>query len=408
MDIQVLTGYFQEYGITALFIIVFLEYLNLPGFPAGIILPLAGIFVRKGNIDFLQAFLLSVLAGLSGSLLLYFLGRFGGNIFLKEYLKKFPKHKAVIEKTIRYINEKGCFGIFLAKLIPMIRTLISIPAGVLKFKLMNFDLIHVHHPVISGYMGCYLGEKYNIPVVFTHHTRYEQYLHHFKIFQSQYISEQDCNSETIYRKRERVKAAAEKFVIYHNKVFTNHCDLVLAPTPGIKDFLRENGTIKEIQVLPTGLAAKDYTFCESEVQKIKKKYGERGKRLFCTVSRLEQEKNINFLLEAMKIYKDRNGGDFRLLIIGEGSQKSNLMRKTMELGIKDQVVFTGCVPNDKITAYYNACELFLFASTTETQGIVLLEAMAAGLPVIAVGGSGVKDVVLQGRNGYLTKEDIYE
>lgn len=97
-----------------------------------------------------------------------------------------------------------------------------------------------------------------------------------------------------------------------------------------------------------------------------------------------------------------------MLIIGEGSQKSNLMRKTMELGIKDQVVFTGCVPNDKITAYYNACELFLFASTTETQGIVLLEAMAAGLPVIAVGGSGVKDVVLQGRNGYLTKEDIYE
>lgn len=101
-------------------------------------MPLAGIFVRKGNIDFLQAFLLSVLAGLSGSLLLYFLGRLGGDIFLRKYIKKFPKHKTAIENTIRYINEKGCFGIFLAKLIPMIRTLISIPAGVLKFKLMNF------------------------------------------------------------------------------------------------------------------------------------------------------------------------------------------------------------------------------------------------------------------------------
>ena len=167
MDIQVLTGYFQEYGITALFIIVFLEYLNLPGFPAGIILPLAGIFVRKGNIGFLQALLLSVLAGLSGSLLLYFLGRFGGHIFLKKYLKKFPKHNEAIEKTIKYINEKGCFGIFLAKLIPMIRTLISIPAGVLKFNLINFIIYSVLG--IALWNLAFMGAGYCLgEVVFTH------------------------------------------------------------------------------------------------------------------------------------------------------------------------------------------------------------------------------------------------
>lgn len=140
MDIQAITGYFREYGVIAIFTIVFLEYLNLPGFPAGVILPMAGIFARQGNIGFLQAFLLSVLAGLFGSLLLYFLGRLGGEIILEKYLLKFPKHRPAIEKTMRYINEKGCLGIFLAKQIPMIRTIISIPAGVLKFELINYTI----------------------------------------------------------------------------------------------------------------------------------------------------------------------------------------------------------------------------------------------------------------------------
>lgn len=162
MDISMITEYFQEYGVIAIFTIVFLEYLNLPGFPAGIILPLAGIFARQGSINFLLAFLISVAAGLLGSLLLYLLGRLGGDIFLKKYLEKFPKHQAAIEKTMRYINEKGCLGIFLAKLIPMIRTLISIPAGVIKFKSVDFILystlgIAVWNLVFMG-AGYYLGE----------------------------------------------------------------------------------------------------------------------------------------------------------------------------------------------------------------------------------------------------------
>ncbi|MDF2802834.1 MAG: DedA family protein [Anaerocolumna sp.] len=162
MDIQAITGYFQAYGIIAIFIIVFLEYLNLPGFPAGIILPLAGIFAKQGNISFLQAFLLSVLAGLFGSLLLYFLGRLGGEIFLDKYLLKFPKHRPAIEKTMKYISEKGCLGIFLAKQIPMIRTIISIPAGVLKFQIMKYTIystlgIALWNLVFMG-AGYYLGD----------------------------------------------------------------------------------------------------------------------------------------------------------------------------------------------------------------------------------------------------------
>lgn len=269
-----------------------------------------------------------------------------------------------------------------------------------KFEEMNFDLIHVHHPVISGYMGCYFGKKYKIPVIFTHHTRYDQYLHYFKFFKRM--------EYTTGLNKERVKSAAEKAVLFHNKIFTNQCNMIFAPTPGIKTFLQEKGTLTEIEVVPTGLESKDYTYDDIHVKALRAKYSPGGQRLFCTVSRLEKEKNISFLIEALKVYKDRNGGEFRFLIIGEGTQKDNLRARVEELGLNDQVVFLGSIPNREITSYYNACDLFLFASTTETQGIVVLEAMAAELPVIAVNATGVRDVVINGVNGYMTEEDIYE
>lgn len=140
MDIQMLTGYFHQYGSIAIFVIVFLEYLNLPGFPAGVVMPLAGIWASQGGIGFGMALFLSVLAGLCGSLVLYFLGRLGGEFLLNKYILKFPKHKEVIERTMERIRKKGYIGVFAGKLIPMIRTVISIPAGVLKMNLLGYTL----------------------------------------------------------------------------------------------------------------------------------------------------------------------------------------------------------------------------------------------------------------------------
>lgn len=138
MTFSSISYYFSQYGLIAIFVIVLLEYLNLPGFPAGIIMPLAGIFAANGRINFLIALLVSVAAGLTGSLILYFIGLKGGEIFLKAYLKKFPKHKDAIDRNIELLQKKGSVGIFAAKLIPMIRTLISIPAGVMKMDLMKY------------------------------------------------------------------------------------------------------------------------------------------------------------------------------------------------------------------------------------------------------------------------------
>ncbi len=138
MNTDIWMQYFTTYGPIAIFVVVFLEYLNLPGFPAGVIMPLAGIFAARGEINFAAAIAITVAAGLAGSLVLYALGRSGGDIFLKKYYKRFPKQRELIEEKMTFLREKGGVGIFVSKLIPMVRTLISIPAGVIRMDLTRY------------------------------------------------------------------------------------------------------------------------------------------------------------------------------------------------------------------------------------------------------------------------------
>ncbi|MCM1025967.1 MAG: DedA family protein [Roseburia sp.] len=148
MDLSTVTYYFTRYGAIAIFVIVFLEYLNLPGFPAGIIMPLSGIMAARGNIHFFWVMVITVAAGLLGSLMLYALGWKGGEVFLNAYTRRFPKQKEALEKNLDWIRRKGCMGVFLGKLLPMIRTLVSIPAGVVKMNLGKY--------VISSTCGIFL------------------------------------------------------------------------------------------------------------------------------------------------------------------------------------------------------------------------------------------------------------
>ena len=148
MTVETITGYFTSYGGIAIFIIVLLEYMNLPGFPAGVIMPLAGIWAAKGNINFFLALLITIAAGLTGSLILYFLGYQGGELFLEKYLSKYPKQRPAIESKLEWVRRKGGIGIFVSKLIPMLRTLISIPAGVSKMKLGKY--------IVSSTLGIFV------------------------------------------------------------------------------------------------------------------------------------------------------------------------------------------------------------------------------------------------------------
>ncbi len=275
------------------------------------------------------------------------------------------------------------------------------------FSAISFDLIHVHHPMLMGYTAQYFSKKYHIPIVFTYHTRYEQYLHYILPVEKWSKSGRRVHN-TPFRSLEKklIFHGSEKLVTIHNRIFTNQCDLVFAPTPSIKEYLMEHGTNTAVEIIPTGLSGKEFEFNKGRVKEIRKRYLDKEKYLFCTVSRLEKEKNIEFILEGVKLLKSRYGDCFQLLVIGDGSLREELTERANDLELKRNVIFCGMIPHEELTDYYHACDLFLFASQSETQGIVLLEAMAAGLPVIAVKGSGVNDVVKDGRNGFMTEKDI--
>ncbi len=163
MDITILTEFFTKYGAVAIFIIVLLEYMNLPGFPAGVIMPLSGVMAANGKISFFWVMVITVLAGLSGSLILYAVGKKGGQVFLKAYIRRFPRQEEAVRRNIRWVQEKGCIGVFVAKLLPVLRTLISIPAGVLQMQLGKYIVSSTLGIIVWNFVfvgaGYMMGDK---------------------------------------------------------------------------------------------------------------------------------------------------------------------------------------------------------------------------------------------------------
>lgn len=260
---------------------------------------------------------------------------------------------------------------------------VSVPDGLdpkieRSFREGNFDVIHVHHPMLIGRTARYLSWKYQVPLVFTYHTRYEQYLHYIGM------------------------SGLKRIMPAYVRSYTKHCDLVLAPTPLMKEYLEQVQPGADIRVLPTGLPGDSFHPDGEKSLHLRRELAGEKKYLFCTVARLAKEKNLGFLLNCMKIRKDTCGSDFRLALIGDGPHRSELERRADALGIREEIVFVGKVPNQEIKNYCHGSDLFLFPSLSETQGIVLLESMAAGTPVIALCATGTRDVVMNGKNGYMT------
>lgn len=257
-----------------------------------------------------------------------------------------------------------------------------------KIKELNIDIIHVHHPAITGNVALSLRRKIGIPVVFTYHTRYEAYLHYIKPLQK---FEEHTG-----------------FIEWYLKYFCNRCDMIVAPTPGIRSYLLEREVDAPIGIMPTGIPRGNFEPDMERVKELRKRYRKDADYLFCTVSRLAKEKNLSFQLKGLQRLKQmliEQGKTFRHLMIGDGPEQKNLMAEIQSLGLGENVILLGNVKNAEIKNYQAASDLFLFTSKSETQGIVLLEAMAVGNPVVAVEASGVQDIVEHGINGYLTPED---
>lgn len=273
------------------------------------------------------------------------------------------------------------------------------------FRDLEIDLIHVHHPMLVGNTAQYLSKKYDIPLVFTYHTRYEQYLHKIKAYEK--LEKRQAKENNPLRKAEGkiLEYTKESMVPRYIKLFSNSCDLVFAPTKLIKDYLEDKGVKSDIEVVPTGLEGSYFNENTEAVEEIRSTYKGDKEYLFCTVARITKEKNFDFLVNGLKELKDRIGNNFRLMVIGEGPYREEVEKLIVELDLEDNIVFLNNIDNKLISNYYRASDLFLFASKSETQGIVLLEAMAAQTPVIAVRASGVVEVLENGENGFMTYEN---
>ncbi len=273
-----------------------------------------------------------------------------------------------------------------------------------EFAYRRFDLIHVHQPMLIGNVAKHYSRKYHIPLVFTWHTRYEEYLHYLKPFSG--MEEEQKVKRFFYEK-------CKKGLPYYMKAFANGCDLIYAPSGEMQRYLKEQQVKPEVRVLPTGLSEDSFVE-EKERSKnirrelLKDREVSDRKLLFCTVSRIEKEKNLYFLLDAVKELRNRLGDTFRFVLVGDGSERKSLQSYAEEKGLGNTVHFTGGVPNEEVKHYLFASDLFLFSSKSETQGIVLAEAMAARLPVSAVRACGVNDIVKDGVNGSLSSECLEE
>ena len=156
-DINNILQYIGQYGYIFLAIIVFLEYLNLPGFPAGIIMPAAGILVKSDGLNFIYTLIISVIAGLLGSFILYALGHFCGRPILNKLQNRFPKFKKAIDKTYKYMDKYGNVGIAIARVIPVARTLISLVAGIFNVGFIKFTLYSIIGITIWNFIFIYAG-----------------------------------------------------------------------------------------------------------------------------------------------------------------------------------------------------------------------------------------------------------
>lgn len=264
-----------------------------------------------------------------------------------------------------------------------------------EFQKNHYDIIHVHHPILIGHTAVYLSRKYGIPLVFTYHTRYEQYL----LSYVKAIKKMD----TVLHGGIQNKL----FPLYLNTFF-GHCNHIFAPTHGMKIYLQEICGVDEnkVSVLPTGIESCFYHVEEEKTQEIRKRYRAENIPLLLSVSRMANEKNVEFLLKGIAKVKEQYSGRFRVLLVGEGPDRENYEKLSRELQIDEEVIFTGQVPNEEIAPYFAAADAFVFASKTETQGIVILEAFAGKTPVYALKASGVSDLVRDGANGRLCEEDV--
>ncbi|HUW65395.1 MAG TPA: glycosyltransferase family 4 protein [Spirochaetia bacterium] len=248
-----------------------------------------------------------------------------------------------------------------------------------RLRRLGLDIIHVHSPFLLGGLGARMARRLHVPLVYTYHTLYDHYTHYVPIGQV------------------TASRATLKFCV----TFCNNCDLVLVPTAAVAVYLKQAGVRTAIECLPTGITANPAA--RADRLYLRQRYHIQPDTPVCLfVGRLGREKNLAFLLRSFALVSAARP-DALLVLIGSGPEEDAMKKMTRQMGIEDRVVFTGLLPYEDVYRCYAGADVFVFSSLTETQGLVIGEAQAAGLPVVAVQAFASAEMITgDGVDGYIT------
>ena len=260
------------------------------------------------------------------------------------------------------------------------------PKLLYKMKSMRLDIVHTHSEFPLGILGKLASEIFRVPMVHTYHTMYEDYTHYI------------LNGYLITPRMARG----------FSRVFCNRAKVVIAPVEKTRDYLKEIGVNRPIKTIPTGLdfspfAAENFT--ERDIERTKHELGlEKDMPVVISVGRVAKEKSLDFLIRIMPVLLEKLP-DAKLVIVGDGPYLETLKQMAEDYGVKNSVIFAGARPWDALGRYYRMGDVFATASTSETQGLTCVEAMAAKVPVLVKKGSSFEGLVKHGETGFLFDDE---
>lgn len=252
------------------------------------------------------------------------------------------------------------------------------------------DVVHIQTELALGNMGRRWGVKRGKPVVITSHTYFEKYVKFYVPWLPARITEAVTRGIT-----SRALGAA---------------DLVVVPSEAMKRVLVGYGIQKPFRVIPTGLNPDDFAGVDKAREKASSSlYGPyprlRGRKILLFVGRVGQEKNLDFLLDVVRALKPRFPG-FTLLMVGDGPYRKTIEALAVREGLEEQILMAGYIDRSEIRHAYALADVFVFASKTETQGMVTIEAMLCGTPVVAIGEMGTREVMGGDNGGFMVPDDV--
>jgi 1,2-diacylglycerol 3-alpha-glucosyltransferase len=251
----------------------------------------------------------------------------------------------------------------------------------------RFDIVHIQTPFVAHYAGIYLAKQLRVPTIESYHTFFEEYLHHYVPFVPRNVMRFIARRVTVSQ--------------------CNAVDRIISPSRAMHAALTDYGVKSRIDILPTGLEQSQFRLGDGA--RFRAKHGITADRpTLLYVGRVAHEKNIEFLLRMMTAVREKIPSAL-FLIVGEGPAREHLRAQAIELGLSDSVKFIGYLDRDtELLDCYRGGDVFVFASRTETQGLVLLEALAQGTPVVSTMHMGTRDVLENARGVRIVGEQISE